>query len=220
MTCPREKRGAGTATHRWRQRRRDTRTNEIIEIAAVSNEGKNQVFRADKGDIWYFPKGQGHTIQGLTDPGAEYLLVFDAGDFDSTSRTLNVADWLIHTPPSVLAKNFGVSNNTFKTLPKALGSIFRGNLIWLGGGNARTFDFEAGDTAVFPDNSGHYVENTHPTETLRYLEIFQSDKVVDFGLEQWLALTPPDLVAQILNVSVETVKSFKSERGILVKGKE
>jgi hypothetical protein len=67
--------------------------------------------------------------------------------------------------------------------------------------------------------SGHYVENTHPTETLRYLEIFQSDKVVDFGLEQWLALTPPDLVAQILNVSVETVKSFRSERGILVKGK-
>jgi oxalate decarboxylase len=94
----------------------------------VSNEGKNQVFRADKGDIWYFPKGQGHTIQGLTDPGAEYLLVFDSGDFDSTSRTLNVADWLVHTPPSVLAKNFGVSNDTFTTLPKSLGSIFRGNV--------------------------------------------------------------------------------------------
>jgi oxalate decarboxylase len=94
----------------------------------VSNEGKNQVFRADKGDIWYFPKGQGHTIQGLTDPGSEYLLVFDSGDFDSTGRTLNVADWLVHTPPSVLAKNFGVANDTFSNLPKSLGSIFRGNV--------------------------------------------------------------------------------------------
>jgi oxalate decarboxylase len=97
-------------------------------IAAVNNEGKNQAFRADKGDIWYFPKGQGHTIQGLTDPGAEYLLVFDAGDFDSKGRTFNVADWIVHTPLSVLAKNFGVSNDTFKTVPKALGSVFRGNV--------------------------------------------------------------------------------------------
>jgi oxalate decarboxylase len=67
---------------------------------------------------------------------------------------------------------------------------------------------------------GHYVENTHPTETLRYIEMFQADTVKDFGLEQWLALTPPDLVAQILNVSIETVKSFRSERGILVMGKD
>jgi hypothetical protein len=67
---------------------------------------------------------------------------------------------------------------------------------------------------------GHYVENTHPTETLRYIEMFQADTVKDFGLEQWLALTPPDLVAQILNVSIETVKGFRGERGVLVMGKE
>ena len=79
----------------------------FLKIAAVNNEGKNQVFRADKGDIWYFPKGQGHVIQGITDPGAEYLLVFDDGDFDAKGRTFNVADWIVHTPLSVLAKNFG-----------------------------------------------------------------------------------------------------------------
>jgi oxalate decarboxylase len=119
--------------------------------------------------------------------------------------------------------------------------------VWLGAGNARTFDFEAGDTAVFPDNSGnltfslvvpvllycfsrmfypltsllgHYVENTHPTETLCYLEIFKADTVKDIGLQQWLSLTPPDLVAQILNVSLETVKSFRPEKGILVMGED
>jgi len=26
--------------------------------------------------------------------------------------------------------------------------------VFIGGGNARTFDFRAGDTGVFPDNSG------------------------------------------------------------------
>ena len=33
------------------------------------------------GDIWYFPKGAAHTIQGLADEN-EYLLVFDESDFD------------------------------------------------------------------------------------------------------------------------------------------
>jgi oxalate decarboxylase len=31
--------------------------------------------------------------------------------------------------------------------------------VFTGNSNARTFDFKAGDTAVFPDNSGNY----HPT---------------------------------------------------------
>jgi oxalate decarboxylase len=33
------------------------------------------------GDVWYFPRGVPHTIQGLDDQN-EYLLVFDEGDFD------------------------------------------------------------------------------------------------------------------------------------------
>lgn len=65
---------------------------------------------------------------------------------------------------------------------------------------------------------GHYVENTGNT-TLSYMEIFKSDKVVDFSLQQWLALTPNDLVAQILNVTIATVKGFKTSKSVVVMGK-
>lgn len=36
-----------------------------ILISAVDETGKNQVDVLNVGDIWYFPKGSAHTIQGL-----------------------------------------------------------------------------------------------------------------------------------------------------------
>ena len=62
---------------------------------------------------------------------------------------------------------------------------------FLGNSSARTFDLTAGDTAVFPDNSGHYIENTSDTEKLIWIELYKSDRVADVSLTQWLALTPP-----------------------------
>ena len=35
-----------------------------VRVAAVDEHGENQVDDLDVGDIWYFPKGQAHTIQG------------------------------------------------------------------------------------------------------------------------------------------------------------
>lgn len=35
-------------------------------MAAVDEAGKNQVDVLEVGDIWYFPKGSAHTIQGKT----------------------------------------------------------------------------------------------------------------------------------------------------------
>jgi hypothetical protein len=87
------------------------------------------------GDIWYFPKGQAHTIQGL-DEENEYLLVFDDGDFDKVGyvilpsylfdkkltqmnrTTFNLDDWVAKTPKSVLAKNFGVPESVFDQVPE------------------------------------------------------------------------------------------------------
>ena len=51
-------------------------------ISAVDENGRHQVEQLGFGDIWYFPKGQAHTIQGLDDEN-EYLLAFDDGDFNS-----------------------------------------------------------------------------------------------------------------------------------------
>ncbi|KLO17357.1 Bicupin, oxalate decarboxylase/oxidase [Schizopora paradoxa] len=69
---------------------------------------------------------------------------------------------------------------------------------------ANTFDYQAGDIGYVPPSFGHYIENTG-NSTLRYLEIFNSDLVQDFSLQQWLALTPPDLVAAHLGFSKETI---------------
>jgi oxalate decarboxylase/phosphoglucose isomerase-like protein (cupin superfamily) len=44
-----------------------------------------------------------------------------------------------------------------------------------------------------PPTFGHYVENTGNT-TMKYLEIFKTDKYEDISLNQWLALTPPEMV--------------------------
>lgn len=77
--------------------------------------------------------------------------------------------------------------------------------VFVGSTLARTFDFEAGDTAVFPDNSAHYIENIGE-EDLVWVELFKDNLIKDVSLSQWLAFTPPDLVADILKVSPKFVE--------------
>nr|QKG86288.1 cupin [Aspergillus sp. FM242] len=91
--------------------------------------------------------------------------------------------------------------------------------VFIGDSKARTFDFRAGDTGVFPEDSGHYIENTSDTEKLIWVEIYKSDRVADISLAQWLALTPADVVAQTLKVDIEVVKRIKKEKQTFVAGK-
>jgi hypothetical protein len=51
-------------------------------ITAVDGEGRNFVDDVSVGDLWYFPSGIPHSIQGLGPDGCEFLLVFDDGSFD------------------------------------------------------------------------------------------------------------------------------------------
>ncbi|GAB1522331.1 hypothetical protein RhiTH_005445 [Rhizoctonia solani] len=44
-----------------------------------------------------------------------------------------------------------------------------------------------------PPSFCHYVENIGNT-TLKYLDIFKTDVYQDISLNQWLTLTPPDMV--------------------------
>ncbi|KXS96239.1 hypothetical protein AC579_6699 [Pseudocercospora musae] len=93
---------------------------------------------------------------------------------------------------------------------QARATVFAGNT------NARTFDFAAGDTAVFPDNYGHYVINTSDKEDLIWIEIFKADRGMDISLTQWLALTPAPVVSQILNISVDAVRTLKKEKQLII----
>ena len=52
-----------------------------VTISIVDEFGHHQVEQLNYGDIWYFPKGTAHTIQGLEDEN-EFLLVFDDADFE------------------------------------------------------------------------------------------------------------------------------------------
>ncbi len=69
------------------------------------------------GDVWYFPRGYGHSIQALGGGDCVFLLVFDSGYF-SEYATFSITDWVGHTPPDVLAKSFGVPASTFASFPK------------------------------------------------------------------------------------------------------
>ena len=77
--------------------------NGTARITGVDHEGHAQVSDLGPGDLWYFPGGIPHSIQGLQD-GCEFLLVFDDGKF-SEFDTFLITDWLGHTPPDVIAKN-------------------------------------------------------------------------------------------------------------------
>jgi oxalate decarboxylase len=265
-------------------------------ITAVDAEGNNFVDDVGVGDIWYFPSGIPHSIQGLGEDGCEFLLVFDDGDFDE-DNTFLLSDWVKHVPSSVLAKNFGVSDTAFanspdpsqlyifaadapkplasdtiagaspvpqrfshrmlaqqpvrtkggsvritdstvfpvsKTIAAGLVEVLPGGLrelhwhpntdewdyfiegkarmgVFAGSGQARTFDFEAGDVAYVPFAMGHYVENIGDTP-MRFLEIFKSSYYADVSLNQWLALTPPELVQAHLKLDPQTLAALHKDK--------
>ena len=85
------------------------------QVTAVDDHGRNFTGDVSEGDLWFFPAGFPHSIQGLKE-GCEFLLVFDDGNF-SDLGTFMVTDWFNHTPLSVLAKNFGVPQRAFANVP-------------------------------------------------------------------------------------------------------
>jgi oxalate decarboxylase len=85
-------------------------------ITTIDEEGRPQVADVKQGDIWYFPPGLPHSLQGLGPSGAEFVLAFDNGRA-SEFNTLMLTDWIAHTPPDILAANFGVPAEAFKDIP-------------------------------------------------------------------------------------------------------
>lgn len=251
-----------------------------VRITALDTEGGSFVDDLEKGDLWYFPSGHPHSLQGLSDNGTEFLLIFDDGSFSEES-TFILTDWLARTPKSVVAENFKLHPEVFKALPEKEKYIFQGSIpgpiedeipkgkgwkksklqfthkmlaqkpieasggaaritdstnfpisktvaaahleiqpgalremhwhpnadewsffikgrarvtIFAAEGNARTFDYQAGDVGIVPKNMGHFIENLSDDEPLEVLEIFRADKFQDFSLYQWLGETPRRLV--------------------------
>ncbi|KAK1574601.1 oxalate decarboxylase family bicupin [Colletotrichum navitas] len=128
-----------------------------VRVTALDYEGGNFIDDLKKGDLWYFPSGVPHSLQGLSPNGTEFLLIFDDGRFSEES-TFILSDWLgraicllsachptvlhppadwnprltrplqAHTPMSVIAENFHLEPEVFKHLPESEKYIFQGTL--------------------------------------------------------------------------------------------
>ena len=86
-------------------------------ITVIDPEGHSEIKDFGPGDVWYFPRGHGHSIQGTGNEECHFILVFDSGYF-SEFATFSVSDWLAQTPPDVLSKNFGMPVSAFSGMPK------------------------------------------------------------------------------------------------------
>jgi oxalate decarboxylase len=94
-------------------------------ITAVDPSGYAFQDDVGEGDLWNFPSGVPHSVQGIDGEGCEFVLVFDDGHF-SEDNTFSLTDWLAHTPRDVLAKNFGVPETAFAGIPEKELFIFQG----------------------------------------------------------------------------------------------
>ncbi|CZT08669.1 probable oxalate decarboxylase [Rhynchosporium agropyri] len=96
-----------------------------VRVTAIDYDGGSFYDDLKKGDLWYFPSGVPHSLQGLGENGTEFLLVFDDGGFSEES-TFILTDWLAHTPKSVIGKNFNLAPEVFAHIPSAEKYIFQG----------------------------------------------------------------------------------------------
>ena len=96
-------------------------------VTILDQDGRPEVDDVAEGDLWYFPAGLPHSLQGLDPDGAEFVLAFDNGE-SSEFNTLLVTDWIAHTPPEVLSKNFGLSQEAFKNIPVHNKWIYQSNV--------------------------------------------------------------------------------------------
>jgi oxalate decarboxylase len=272
-------------------------------ITVLDGDGRPAVRDVKQNDLWYFPAGLPHSLQGLGPTGAEFVLVFDNGRA-SEFNTLLLTDWVAHTPPEVLAENFHLPVSAFKNIPVDNRWIFQGKeppplaqvqkavasplgepeleftfsldamaptratrggtvkvvdtrnfpisktitsvlitiqpgglrelhwhpnadewqyyikgsgrmTVFNTGPQAQTADFRAGDIGYVKKGLGHYIQNTGSTE-LVVLETFKTDRFAEVSLAQWLACTPPELVAAHLNMDPSLIAQLSKDRPDIV----
>jgi oxalate decarboxylase len=85
-------------------------------ITGFDQDARSFVADVSAGDLWNFPSGIPHSIQGLDPDGTEFLLVFDDGKF-SEFDTFLPTTWMAHTPVEVLTKNFKLPDSAFTQIP-------------------------------------------------------------------------------------------------------
>jgi oxalate decarboxylase len=268
-------------------------------ITVLDTQGRPYVADVKEGDLWYFPPGLPHSLQGLGPDGAEFVIAFDNGT-SSEFNTLPATEWMAHTPPEILARNFGVPSEAFKNIPLQSRWIFQGKIpaplaevqtamasgagvpefpftfsladapkvsdhagssvqiadsvnfrvsttiaaglvtikpgairtmhwhpnadewqyymsgagrmtVFNAGPSANTANFHPGDIGYVKKGLGHYIENVGDTN-LVIVTVFRSSRYEEILFSDWLAHSPPDMVAATFNLAPEIVARFPKNR--------
>ena len=82
------------------------------QTVVLDPSGASEINNYGPGDLWFFPKGHGHSIQTIGDKPCHFILAFDNGAF-SGHGTFSITDWIDVTPKDMLALSFGVPKDVF-----------------------------------------------------------------------------------------------------------
>jgi oxalate decarboxylase len=137
-------------------------------VTLITPDGKMFIGDVNEGDLWLFPAGHRHSIQGLDPDGTEFLLVFNQGDF-SEDGTMLLSAWMAHTPPEVLRKNFGLEREALAKLPTEPLYIFPGAVP----ANTVAQDMEeiGGSTVASPIQATFKLKSMAPTKATEKGEV-------------------------------------------------
>ncbi len=87
------------------------------QTVVLDPSGQTEVNNYQPGDLWFFPRGHGHSIQTIGTEPCHFVLGFDNGAF-SEHGTFSITDWINVTPDTMLGKNFGLAAAEFAPFPK------------------------------------------------------------------------------------------------------
>jgi oxalate decarboxylase len=96
-------------------------------VTVLNPDGTMFIDDVEEGDLWFFPAGFPHSIQGLGPDGCQFLLVFNEGNF-SEDGTFLLSEIVAHIPPEVLMKNANLSSDEVAKLPREQMFIFPAEL--------------------------------------------------------------------------------------------
>lgn len=96
-------------------------------VSVMNPDGTMFLDDVSEGDLWFFPAGYPHSIQGLGPEGCQFLLVFSEGMF-SEDNTFLLSEFVAHVPPEVLQKNTRLTSSEVAKLPKKQLYMFAADL--------------------------------------------------------------------------------------------
>ena len=87
------------------------------QTVVLDPEGNSEINNYEPGDLWFFPRGHGHSIQTIGTEPCHFILNFDNGSF-SEHGTFSITDWINVSPKELVAMDFGIPKDLLDAFPK------------------------------------------------------------------------------------------------------